>query len=722
MACPPPARLLGELGASEAPAEPDGPVTVDADRGQLDRPSQTYIFQGDVVMERGGRVLQADELRYHEPSSRADAIGNVRYRQGPADIRASDGYLYLDQDRGVLNAAEFQFGPTTHGSARQARLRSESVSEYDDVSYTVCPPGDEDWWLHSRSLELDRAEGFGTAHHAWLRFFGVPLLYTPYISFPIDDRRKTGFLPPSLGYRGRNGLDVATPYYLNLAPNYDMTLTPRLLSRRGLMLETEARLLRPGYATELGFNYLPNDSRFGDDRWQLGWDWRSRWRNNAYFYGEYNRVSDSEYLDDFGNDLATTSEQHLRSQAVLGYRSGGWHLQGQVQGWQTVDDEILPRSRPYRVLPRLLASYRSSNPGAFNYNLAGEATRFAHPTSERITGLRSDMLLHTFLRHERLAYFVTPSVALSHTRYWLDYPDRLSGNHPEESLNRTVPLFSLDGGIFLERDLSLGRRRLLQTLEPRLFYLYVPYRDQSELPVFDTSRTELTLSQLFEMNRFTGPDRIGDANQLSLAVYSRLLDRSTGRELLRAGIGRAFYFSERKVRIGSRAIPEDSRSRSDLLADLRVSLGPLTLYGDLRYDTREDEVVRRSLRLSYRPDEWKAVHLTYRHREAGVDGQGAPLEQIELTGVWPLGSRWLGLAGVHYSLLDSKRLERFVGLAYGSCCWTLRTLVREHISSIDDDDPSLSFMVQLEFTGLGALGRRLDAFIEEVVSGYRFER
>lgn len=715
--CPAPTNLLPDLEAADQRAAPDAPVTVDADQGHYDLGSQTYTFTGDVVLERSGQRLQADQMRYHEPSNRADVEGNVHFSQGEAALTATDGYLYLDEDRGALYDVDFQLGPTAHGSAREARLRSESTSEYEDVRYTVCPPGEEDWWLSSRELELDREEGFGTARHATLRFFKVPVLYTPYISFPIDDRRKTGVLPPSLGYRSRNGLDLAVPYYLNLAPNYDVTLTPRLLSQRGLMLETEARLLRPSYSTELDFSYLPDDSQFGDDRWQLGWDLRSQWQNNAYFIGEYNRVSDYHYLDDFGNDLATTSEQHLLSQAITGYRTGGWHLRGLVQSWQTLDEEILPRNRPYRVLPRVTADYRSINDGLINYGFTGDVARFTHPVDEKPTGLRADFLMRSDLRHEQLAYFINPGIALSHTRYELDR----QGSPDGTSFDRSLPLFSLDSGLFLERDTGFAGRRLLQTLEPRLFYLYVPYRDQDELPVFDTSRAELTLAQLFELNRFTGPDRIGDANRLALAVHTRLLDQETGRELLRVGVGRAYYFEERRVSLSPhRQLEEDRRAVSDWLGDLRANIGPLTLYGDLRYDTQEDEIVRRALRLSYRPSEWQAIHLTYRHRSPLLEN-GEPLEQTELSAVWPISTRWLGLAGWHYSLSDRLTLQRFIGLAYSSCCWTLRSVVREHVTSVSDD-PSLSFMVQLEFTGMGALGKRLDTFIEEALSGYRFER
>ena len=716
--CPAPTSLIPDFDSSQRRAE-NAPVQTDADTGHYDRTTQTFTFTGDVVLERADQLLEADWLRYHQPSNRADAEGNVRLSQDDLRLRASDGYLYLDESRGQLNNVEFSLGPTAHGSASRIRLRDESLSELDQVRYTVCPPGDEDWWLSSRELELDRAAGFGTARNATLRFMGVPLLYTPYITFPIDDRRKTGVLPPRLSYSDGDGLDLAVPYYLNLAPNYDATLTPRLITRRGLMLETEARMLQPGFATELRVDHLPDDDRYGDDRWQATFDFRSRWRGNSFLRASYNRISDGEYLDDFGDDLTTISEQHLSSEVVAGYRSGGLRLQALAQSWQTVDPDIAPASRPYRILPQLTIDYQKPvSDSDLSYGFTADAARFAHPSDDvRVTGLRSDMLARTSLRHERQAYFLIPSAAVRHTRYSLDYPGNSTA---PESPSRTIPLFSLDSGIFLERDLRFGRRNLLQTLEPRLFYLYVPYRDQSDLPLFDTSRAELTLAQLFEHNRFTGPDRIGDANYAALAVTTRLLDTGSGRELLRAGIGRAYYFDERRVAIG-RPRPEDLRSQSDLLADLRATVGDVVLNADLRYDTEEKEAVRRGLRLSYQPGPWQSINLGYSYRSPLLVGETQALEQIELSAVWPISNRWLTLAGWHYSLRDSLTLERFAGLAYSSCCWTLRTVVRERVTSTSAE-PRLSFMLQLELTGLGGLGKRLDAFIEEVISGYRFER
>jgi LPS-assembly protein len=712
--CPAPSQLMPDLGAIDQRALADAEVNVNADHARYDVKAQTYTFTGDVLLERAGQILEADFLRYHESSNRVDVDGNVRMRQGEASLTASDGYLYLDEDRGELNHVDFMLGPSAHGSAREARLRNASDSEYSLARYTTCPPSSEDWWLKSRDLKIDRDEGFATARHATLSFYGLPILYTPYISFPIDDRRKTGVLPPTIGYRSEAGLDLAIPYYLNLAPNYDMTLTPRLITGRGLMLDTEARLLRPGFATELGVDYLPSDSLYGDDRWRTELDFRSLWQNNAYLQAQYNRVSDTDYLNDFGSDLSTVSEQDLLSQFVMGYRTNGWHLQALAQSWQSLDDTLPDYARPYRILPRVIADYRRpADEGDLSYGLTADVARFAYPNDLRVTGVRSDLLARTSLRHERQAYYLIPGVALSHTRYQLNQPDPTA----PESLDRSLPLFSVDSGVFLERDTRLAGHDLLQTLEPRLFYLYVPYRDQSALPLFDTSKAELTLAQLFDTNRFTGPDRIGDANQVAASITSRLLHQASGRELLSAGIGRAFYFQGREVTIGPQ-LPEDRRSVSDLLANARTTLGAFALSGDLRYDTHDREIVRRALRLSYRPAEWKAINLEYRQRDEKI---GDPLEQTELSAVWPISDRWLALGGWHYSLRDRLTLERFAGIAYNSCCWTARTVLRQHVTSIDDD-PSLSIMFQLEFIGLGALGQRLDTFIEEAISGYRFDR
>jgi len=718
-ACPAPAtfRLDPEIAARRD--APDVPTHLEADQAEYDQRNGVYTATGNAVLERVDQTLRADQLRFEAASERADASGNVRYTETGLEVIGTQGFFDMNDRRGALDDARFRLVPSeAHGRAERVELRGDEAA-FEDVRYTGCPPDQADWWLASPDLTLNRAEGFGTARHAYLTFFGVPLLYTPYISFPIDDRRKTGVLPPRFGYSGDSGLDLAVPYYLNLAPNYDATLTPRLVSRRGLMLGAEARWLTPLIGSRAYVEYLPDDRLADRDRWLAHLDIADQWQGPLYFNAAFNRVSDRDYLEDFNliGGLATTSEDNLLSSATLGYHGGNWNLRGLVQHWQSLDDDLAPVNRPFRVIPRVTFDYRQAPVDSnLSQSFSADYARFTHPHPELVdVGNRADAFYAATYRHERLAYYVAPTVGYRYTAYQLD---RTAANDAlSDDPSRGLPLFSLDSGIFLERELGWFGRSLLQTLEPRLFYLYVPYENQDSLPRFDTEVSELTLSRLFEYNRFTGPDRIGDTNHIALGITSRLLDTASGREYLRVGVGQAYYQERRRVTIGA-PTPLDTRRVSPILGEARASVGHWTAYANVAWDTYEDSLNQRTLRVSYQPGPRQAVNLAYRMRSALY---GEPLELTELTAVWPVNPRWLVLSGWQYSLETNTTLERFAGVAYSACCWTARAVVREYVRD-GDEDSNFGIMFQLELTGLGALGQSLDQFLSEVVSGYRFNR
>lgn len=715
-ACPAPASFSL---TRPSPRDPATPIQLEADQGRYDRGSGVYSASGDAVLERADQRLHADSLHFDAASERADASGNVRYSESGLEVTGREGHFYLNERQGALEDARFRLLPSeAHGSARRAALRGEQAT-FDDVRYTGCPPGQEDWWLASPDLTLNREEGFGTARHAYLTFFGVPLLYTPYISFPIDDRRKTGLLPPRLGYSNDGGLDLALPYYLNLAPNYDATLTPRLVSKRGVMLGAEARHLSPLLQSRGYVEFMPDDRQAERDRWLTHLDLTGLWQGPLYFNAAYNRVSDRDYLEDFDlvRGIASVSEDNLASYAQIGYHGGNWNLRALVHHWQSLDEDLAPANRPFRVLPRISYDYRwmplDSN---FSQSLTADFTRFTHPRPDLVdVGSRVDGLYTAGYRHERLAYYVAPTVGYRYTAYRLDRSPFNQGLSDDPS--RALPLFSLDSGLFLERELTWFGRSLLQTLEPRLFYLYIPYENQDELPRFDTEPSELTLSRLFEYNRFTGPDRIGDTHHIALGVTSRLLDTASGREYFQVGVGQAFYEKRRRVTIGA-PTALDTRRASPILGEARATVGHWSAYLAAAWDTYDNTINQRTVRVSYRPGPRQAVNAAYRMRSALY---GEPLELTELTAVWPVNPRWLALGGWQYSLETNTTLERFAGVAYSTCCWTARAVVREYVRD-GSDDSSVSFMLQLELTGLGALGQSLDQFLSEVVSGYQFER
>lgn len=706
----PDAAIIGER------RDPDLPTNVKADQVLYDRDAQLYTFTGDVLFERADQNLRAQHVRYAQGSERVDLEGDISYRETGIWLGAREGFLYLDRTRGRFEDVEFALEPgTAHGAAEVATLRSETETELERVRYTVCPAGDEDWWIVAKEIEIDREASVGVARHARLEFFGVPLFYSPYLSFALDDTRKSGFLPPKISYADDDGLDVTVPYYLNLAPNYDATLYPRLISERGLLMGAEARLLRPRYAADTYLAYMPEDSLYGDPRWLASAEIESRLLGPLSFEARGIRVSDDDYVDDFSSGPVGTGTTHLASYAVASYRRTRWMLRAQARTWQTIDPAIAPANYPLQILPRIEYEF-SSNPYGNGWDLGVDAdwVNFGHPHPDlRDTGSRLDLTPRVSYRYEQLGYFLVPTLALQHTHYELE---RAQANAAlPDSPSRTAPIFSLDSGLFLERELSLGGRGLLQTLEPRLFYVYIPERDQTELPLFDTSEGLLSMSRLFTTNRFTGPDRLGDANQIAFGITSRILDRQSGRQYAKLGIGQIYYFDEPEVQLNGQTATQ-TRKLSDLLANFSASFGHVSGSLDLRWDPYDGTTESAGARVSLQPGPGKLVNTGYRLTTGGT-------EQAELSFIWPVKQGLAVLGGWHYDLDEQVTVDRFAGLAYRNCCWAARLVAREWLDEIlAPFEHNRAIMLQLEFSGLGATGEAVDEFLLDEISGYNVDR
>lgn len=546
----------------------------------------------------------------------------------------------------------------------------------------------------------------------------MPVAYVPYMNFPIDDRRKTGLLPPTLGQSTRSGTDFSVPFYWNIAPNYDATFTPRYLSRRGFMLQSEFRYLRPSQSGELRTAWLPDDNDFGDDRWSLAWDHRARVSGNVRGDLIFNRVSDDEYFRDFGNTLAQSSQTHLPSQARLRYNTPDISSSIRARVYQTVDPDIT--SRPYERLPQVTFDYRPESseigPLRLQPRLDTEAVRFDHPEPQnKVTGVRLDMTPRVSLPIRRQAGYIQPSVAMRLTSYDLDQPtENQTGG--EEDITRAVPVASLDTGLYFDRFFTAFDRPLWQTLEPRLFYLYVPERDQDDIPRFDTSRVEPSLFQLFSEDRFVGADRVGDANQVTLGLSSRFLDRSTGAEYFRVGIGQAYYFSDREVTLRANEEPE-TRDRSDLIGEVRAMLpAGFRTSAELHWDPETSQTTLAGARLSWQPEAQSVLTAGYRSRR-GNDGI-MEIEQGDIAAVWPLSQRLHVMGGWRYSLDEERTLESFGGLEYRDCCWSVR-LVNRYYREDAEEEAERSIMLQFEFRGLASVGDQIGDFLEDTVFGYQ---
>ena len=704
------------LAIPPAPS-PDDPIQIHADQMEYDQIKAQSELTGSVQLWRFDAYAEADRLTYRADTRAAELFGNLFVQQPGLRLGASHGYLELDNDRGWLNDAEFRLTQRfARGRAGRIELTDKQRSHYQDVTYTTCPPDKNDWSLAASELEIDMAKGWGSAKHARLHLGGLPVLYMPYFTFPVDDRRKSGFLIPSAGSSNRLGSELSTPYYFNLAPNYDATLTPRWMSKRGLMLGGEFRYLGNRQRAEISGELLQNDQvespDHGDQRRAFRFYHVSRPLRGLTTRIETNAVSDTEYLDDFGTGLAITSTRHLERVGEVRYRLGNWRLLGRAQSFQTVDETLSQSSRPYRRLPQLHASYQSRpNPFGLQLGFTGEYTHFKHDT---------------LTNGERV--ILRPNLSLPLRRSWGHFNPRLSLNYASYDLDRDnstadaspdyfVPAFSLDSGLVFERETHWFGRPAFQTLEPRLFYLYAPFEEQSEIPDFDTADLDLKFANLFKENRFTGSDRFGDANQIALGLTTRWFQADNGMERLRASIGQIYYAEEREVQLTG-SVEEDPSSA--VVAELSARLGASwrTTLSIRRNPHLEDEHIDKGrFALHYATAEDELFNIDYNFNRDTIN-------DLDISFFWPFGHQVSVFGKWKHSYLYDRNMNRILGFEYGGrCCWKLRTFYQRYVANEDKDEEEESrFMLQLELRGLGALGQGADREMQEYIYGYQTER
>jgi LPS-assembly protein len=693
---------------------------------------EKMLLQGNASAVRADQNLRADSIEYDIAKDSALAQGNVRYEDGQHAFYATEARADLGKDTTELADVRYAL------KARRGQGRAEKVvtaggqqTTLEDVTYTACPGDDPSWQIEASKLSIDNEAGQATARDFKVRIGGIPVLYSPYASFPIDDRRKSGLLAPKIGY-GSDGFDFALPYYWNLAPNYDATLIPRLISDRGIQAGGEFRYLYSGGSGQIDGEWLPNDDLLHRDR--------SRWRvrqagtvlPGVRLDADINQVSDDRYFADLGDSLNTSSTSVQASIAQLSGGGRNWH-------WSVLADKyelILPdtaeayQANPYQRLPRAALQFEDRR-GPWRYGVNTEWVDFSRDSfcvdngaggclqTQSAEGRRFDIAPY-------LGYELNPSWGhlrargtVRHTSYDLDRhlsanaACRIDGSCPD-SIDRTTPIVSLDGGLQFERPNAFGVETLRQTLEPRLYYLYVPQRDQNDIPVFDTAPFDFSFAQLFRENRYTGADRQADANQLTLALTSRLLDDELGDERAAFSLGQVYYFDAPTVYLPdelARGIV-DGRQRSAYVAEIRARLsGTWSLTGGLRYDPETDRTDFGAVRLQKRFGEQGLLNLGYRYRP----GQ---LEQSDISALVPINDHWRAVFRWNYSLREQTTLEAVAGFEYINCCYSVRLLSRNYLRGIGTERRNAIFL-EFELTGLGSLGRDTGDFLRRAILGYQ---
>ncbi len=666
--------------------------------------SPTTRMTGGVLVRQGDRLAGAESASYNPDTLALSLEGGVRYEDPSSQITSESAEFSYSSGHIRFEGANFKLlDGGARGAASALEINQQGRLELDDVIYTTCPPESNDWSLEANDIDLDTQKGVGTARSVKLRFQGIPILYAPYLSFPIGDARKSGILTPEFGSSGRSGRALSVPYYWNIAPNYDATLTPRLLSDRGVQVQSEFRYMTELHDGNVEFDYLPDDNKIDANRHLLAVEHKTAFPRGLRGLVDYRDVSDSRYFEDLGNGLSISSITHLNRSVQFDYYGRRWSMLGRFQEYQTIDETILPTDRPYRRLPQILldGSWPDRAMG-LRYGFNGEFVYFDRDVG--VTGWRFDAAPQLDLPIEKPGWFITPGVILEYTRYELE---NVSPGEPEDP-TRTLPIASLDTGMILERTTGSSRDRI-QTLEPRLLYVHIPHREQSDLPVFDTIVPDLNLVQLYRTNRFLGVDRVADTDQLSIGITSRILDVSSGREVVTATIGQALYLSAQGVTLPGQAM--STSSSSDYIAEVRFLISDNWDF-DLGYQwgTGNNGTTQSEARIQYRPQSDKVLNLSYRFRRDS-------LEQGDVSLSWPVSKSWNVVGRYNYSFRDSEALEQFLGIEYESCCWGLRLVTRRHISTRDGTRDT-SVGLQLVLKGMTSLGTKADRLLEHGILGY----
>jgi LPS-assembly protein len=707
----------GPLHAQTAPPAPaasdqDMPVRIEAEEIS-GRPDRELNLVRDVEITRGQSRIRADTACYDRVDDEVSASGHVQMWRFGDRYKGDALQLNLETGKGwVLNPEYHLQTNNAQGRANRVDFLSEDQALVSDGTYSTCEGPNPDWYLKSSTLRLDQGRDLGSAGKTVIYFKGVPIIGTPAMSFSLSGARRSGWLPPTIGFGSKGSGEVMVPYYVNIAPNRDLTLFPRLFFDRGLQMGGTFRYIgetgRGPYHGETHLEYLPNDKLANRDRWwvdtlhsqALAPGWSYGWNAHA--------ASDDNYPTDFSRTVAASAERQLLRELRTDYGARYWSLNLRVQNYQVLQDPAAtPGSalfvpRPYDRLPQMnFHAGRYDVLGGFDWSVDAEATRFSHPDNSFVQGNRLVFIPQLSYPFVRPGYFITPKLLLNASRYDLD--NNVGGGR--DQITRTLPTFSLDSGLIFERQAKLFGRAVTQTLEPRLFYVRTPYKKQDDIPVFDTAVAGFNYAQLFTENRFVGADRVSDANQATAAIVSRFIQEN-GVERLRVAVGSRYYFTDPQVRLNEAEPRNQSRSDALFAASGRIT-DTWSFDSGVQYDAQGRSLYSSNAGLQWQPAPLKVLNVEYRF-------QRDSFRNADLSAQWPLSMRWFGVGRVSYSLSDKKLLESLVGLEYKADCWVFRFGASRFVTASQKTSTPVFF--QIEFNGLSRLGfgNPLESFTKSI--------
>jgi LPS-assembly protein len=781
--CPAPPKYHAPI-ASDIAAD-DHRIHVDSDDAALDADGHA-VLNGRVRVRQDARSVVSDSVNYDQKTGRVAVKGAVDFEDPKLRVRSDSGHYDIN-GAASFDQANFQLMDRNgRGFAKDIDVLPDGKVKLDDVRYTSCPVGNSDWMLQASSLNLDTNVQEGVARHVTMRFKDVPIFYTPYLSFPVGDERKSGLLFPSFGHSGNNGFELEVPYYFNLAPNYDLVLTPGLLSARGVQLSEQFRYLTANSHGQVDATFLPSDALAHGDRSYVRVTDITDLKRGMRFDADIASVSDSRYFEDFAVGSDQTSVTFLERRADILYYDDAWRVRGELQNFQTIDITVpttctaatastIPAfcdQRPYSRVPRIQANALWPVPDTpIELALDSEIVNFVREVGP--TGVRFNVAPEIRWSSRGSGYFFEPAIGYHFTQYDLKNA-AAEGPNASSTPTRALPYARVDAGLVFEREAG-SRGQRTQTLEPRVVYSYVPYRNQDGLPIFDSGLPDLNLTELFRTNRYVGEDRIGDANQVALALTTRLFDHESGAQYLSATIGQIRYFSIPRVglpaaatltslgetlvtmpAVNPLALPGqalvNSRGQiimaipgqyvsglpvqtfqtfaattpgqaasafraSDIVADVAVTAYKhFSLNFDYLWNPYTSQTDKSEVSLQYRPDPTRVVNVGYTFQQ-NVLTQGVILKQWDGSFAWPIAQHWNTVGRWVYSLQDRKTVEQVAGFEYKSCCYRVQLVQRRYITN-RAGGLDTSIALQLELTGLSSVGKRADSFLEQSIRGY----
>ncbi len=692
-------------------------VYLEADTGII-RPEADSTLHGNIVIQKNGILFNADHASFDRSTHIVTATGDVILVAPELEFKTQSIKYNLKDHTGTVKQAEYKVGKLdARGKSQEIKLISQNKIRLKQATFTSCPTPNPSWHIKSSEININKKTQQGSAKNVTFNVKGVPVFYFPKFNFPLNNNRKSGFLTPRVRIQSNTGISL--PYYFNLAPNYDATVTTTLNDRQGLMFDTEFRYLTPKHNGIFEYDFIPKDKSFDDtSNSAFGKKYRDYFnlehhtalskntKINLYAEG----VSDKDYFNDLSDSLETSSRSSLQRRLEIIHKNKPWTLSAAVEDYQILDTN----DSPYSKLPELKLSYKPKTaPKELKMGMDIELVNF--DKSNDVTGTRLDAKVFVSKKWGNDAWFIKPTLSLQSTLY------TLNNTIGESTLNRTLPTFTLNSGLFFDRNITIhrksGDKHYTQTLEPHLFYSYTPFKDQSDFPVFDTARTNYSAStQLFSENRFTGKDRIADTNRLAFVVSSRLQDRENGKELFKASIGQVFNFNDKKVTLPGGTI--QTGKKSDLILELSGRINDnFRVTTSALWNLDNKRITNTELRLNYQDEKRRIANISFRKLNTELNTTDNESTQLTLSAALPINDKWSFVGSLERDLENKRNLETLAGFEYQDCCWKTRIVAKRYLSS-DNVNYETPIFIEFELKGIGGLGNGARRELKDKIYGY----